>query len=300
LEKVEKMVKFQNLSYVIAQMNAEESVNVELAEREGVDGFPTIAIYKEGRRIGDYNGHRNEGDMIKYLKMKAGPSAQYVSSMTQLQPYLDQLIDQEDEDSHYSGIISIVLALIVSPETGSIDSIRGRLVDSFFKVASECDLALFFLSDSPELVDLFIPSNGLHQEAALDSMVIFYAEADLPQTNHVTISLHRSVEAGNGPFQMQPFSDEDILHTLLSHSLPPVIQYNADLQPVIQSLPIKQHVLFFCDPLSSAPSVVAFIDAVENVAQAKEHKVLLVLEHTRLATSLLHTSYTCSSLSIDY
>ena len=68
--------------------------------------------------------------------MKSGPSALHVSSYDQLEPYLEQLVLQDEEDSHYSGIISVVMALFVTPEAGSDADVMQRhyqLRDSFFK-----------------------------------------------------------------------------------------------------------------------------------------------------------------------
>jgi hypothetical protein len=45
----------------------EDESNAELGENEGVDGFPTILVYKDGRKVGVYNGNRNEMDIWYYL-----------------------------------------------------------------------------------------------------------------------------------------------------------------------------------------------------------------------------------------
>jgi thiol-disulfide isomerase/thioredoxin len=51
-------------------------LNVELAEiknlkanyKKGVNGFPTIAKYKNGKKIGEYNGERTLKDINKFVK----------------------------------------------------------------------------------------------------------------------------------------------------------------------------------------------------------------------------------------
>jgi protein disulfide-isomerase-like protein len=66
----------------------------------------------------------------------------------------------------------------------------------------------------------------------------------------------------------------EILRMLLAYSLPTVIRFNSDLQPIIQSLPIKRHVLFFCD-LEGDADFIAAVDAVAS-STANKGKLLFI------------------------
>jgi hypothetical protein len=39
----------------------------DILERENVDGFPTLMLYKEGLRFGEYTGQRTERYFLDFL-----------------------------------------------------------------------------------------------------------------------------------------------------------------------------------------------------------------------------------------
>jgi hypothetical protein len=41
-------------------IDGSDSINADILEQEQIDGFPTIALYKNGLRLSDYNGDRND------------------------------------------------------------------------------------------------------------------------------------------------------------------------------------------------------------------------------------------------
>jgi len=43
---------------VFVGVDGSDALNAEIVEQEQIDGFPTIAVYKNGVRISDYNGDR--------------------------------------------------------------------------------------------------------------------------------------------------------------------------------------------------------------------------------------------------
>jgi thiol-disulfide isomerase/thioredoxin len=61
--------KFGNKTLELVMVDCEK--NPELAEKEGVEGYPTF-IYKEGDKKEVYSGERNEMGFIEYLKEKIG------------------------------------------------------------------------------------------------------------------------------------------------------------------------------------------------------------------------------------
>ncbi len=58
------------------KVNDCDILNVEVSQlnhlnakyKKGVSGFPTIAKYKNGKKIGEYNGERTLKDMNKFVK----------------------------------------------------------------------------------------------------------------------------------------------------------------------------------------------------------------------------------------
>lgn len=41
----------------------------ELCERHNINGFPTIILLENGKKLKDYDGERNEGSIIEFLKL---------------------------------------------------------------------------------------------------------------------------------------------------------------------------------------------------------------------------------------
>lgn len=69
-EKAAKMAKEQGKPYVIAELDA--TVHKKAAEREGIQGFPTVKLYLSGKAI-DYNGDRTAEAVIKFIDKKTSP-----------------------------------------------------------------------------------------------------------------------------------------------------------------------------------------------------------------------------------
>ena len=70
----EKMMKYNNKKFgskTLELVMVDCEKNPELAEKEGVEGYPTF-IYKEGDQKEVYSGERNEMGFISYLKEKIG------------------------------------------------------------------------------------------------------------------------------------------------------------------------------------------------------------------------------------
>ena len=56
----------------------------KLAETHGIQGFPTIKFFKNGK-ASEYNGGRTEPDIVSWANKKSGPSFITVSTAEELQ-----------------------------------------------------------------------------------------------------------------------------------------------------------------------------------------------------------------------
>ena len=59
---------------LIAHIDADQAKNKEIASKLGVQGFPTIKFFENGKLANptDYNGGRSAADLISYVNTKAG------------------------------------------------------------------------------------------------------------------------------------------------------------------------------------------------------------------------------------
>ena len=53
-------------------MNADDERNKPLAQKEGVNSYPTIKFYGSDNQAEDYSGPRGEADLVKFLNSKCG------------------------------------------------------------------------------------------------------------------------------------------------------------------------------------------------------------------------------------
>ena len=66
LKKKIKKIKCDN---ILLQIDANQLQNIDFNTlKKSVNGFPTIIIYKKGKKIKEYNGNRTANDMLKFFK----------------------------------------------------------------------------------------------------------------------------------------------------------------------------------------------------------------------------------------
>ena len=71
-EKIAEMYEGEK-DLVVAEVNADEASNKDLAQKYGVTGFPTLKWFPKANKAGeDYNGGRDEKDFIKFFSEKVG------------------------------------------------------------------------------------------------------------------------------------------------------------------------------------------------------------------------------------
>ena len=56
--------------------------------RFSVSGYPTVKIFREGELSSDYNGPREAGGIVKYMKAQVGPASKEVKSDAELDALL--------------------------------------------------------------------------------------------------------------------------------------------------------------------------------------------------------------------
>jgi thiol-disulfide isomerase/thioredoxin len=67
----DKVCKKYNKANDCDVLNVEVShiKNLKAKYKKGVNGFPTFAKYKNGKKLGEYNGERTFKDISKFVKM---------------------------------------------------------------------------------------------------------------------------------------------------------------------------------------------------------------------------------------
>ncbi len=60
LDNIALQLHAQNIPAKIAVIDASIPDMAQIVEHEGIDGFPTLILYKEGSRLGEYQAHRTE------------------------------------------------------------------------------------------------------------------------------------------------------------------------------------------------------------------------------------------------
>uniref|UniRef100_A0A673IX05 Protein disulfide-isomerase A3 n=1 Tax=Sinocyclocheilus rhinocerous TaxID=307959 RepID=A0A673IX05_9TELE len=65
------------------------TVNSETCERFGVNGYPTLKIFRNGEEAGSYDGPRTADGIVSYMKKQAGPSSVALLSEADLDFFVD-------------------------------------------------------------------------------------------------------------------------------------------------------------------------------------------------------------------
>lgn len=79
---------------IIAQVNCDE--NSELANRVGIEGYPTIMIYNESKQGIEYEGSRDYQAMVDYINRLALGSSSKASLSKDYgtDPYMDKYVKE--------------------------------------------------------------------------------------------------------------------------------------------------------------------------------------------------------------
>lgn len=109
------------------------SVEAELSQEHGVQGYPTIMFFVDGKPK-PYSHHRTSEAIVSWIKKKVGPAVSEVTSASDVQAILE------------TGN-TIVVALF--------DNFEGTEVEEYASAARQEDDVLFYQTKSKEVADLF-------------------------------------------------------------------------------------------------------------------------------------------------
>lgn len=90
----------QGSAIKLAKVDATEEG--ELAEANGVKGYPTLKFYRNGKQV-DYTGGRTADEIVNWLLKKTGPAAATFTSAEDLKKHID------DHDVAVVGFFSVRL-----------------------------------------------------------------------------------------------------------------------------------------------------------------------------------------------
>jgi len=128
----------------VALIKVDCTVETKTCGKYGVNGYPTLKIFKNGELSTDYNGPREADGIIKYMRTKAGPVSKELKTVAEAEKFLAN-------NEH-----SIV---------GFFKNLEGAVAKDFLKVADQLAESYRFAHTSS--ADLFAKFN--HQ----DEIVIF-------------------------------------------------------------------------------------------------------------------------------
>lgn len=72
----------------VALIKVDCTVETKVCGRMGVNGYPTLKIFKNGEVSSDYNGPRDADGIVKYMRTKAGPTSKELNSVEEAQKFL--------------------------------------------------------------------------------------------------------------------------------------------------------------------------------------------------------------------
>eukprot|EP01032_Pedospumella_encystans_P014322 gene14322-16457_t len=232
----------------LATVDVSAKDNEKIAAQEGIKSYPTMLVYKDGKRVSEYFGNRAQKDIVQYLRHKASPTVRRVSSMAEITPYLEQF---ESGEMHEQGVFSILLGLFMPPdENDPAKGIEGTYAALFNRTAAHYDLSIFLYTDEPALLAKF--------NVEKDGVAVFQ---EWPEETHDL-------------YPFTPTMDEnDIISFLLREALPLTVPYAPETLSTISYHPVKSQVLIFTNTSSAEDP---FTDLLDTVAQDYKGRLLFI------------------------
>lgn len=238
LKFVQSELKRQRIDAWLAAVDSTIPENEALAGPQGINGYPSLVLYRNGQRVSDYTGGRSRGELVDYLRRKTGPPAEPISSLEEIDTHLRQMAAPANAES---GVMALALGLFPPAGKESGQGAQGKAAQVFLSAASTYDHAKFLIADNLDLVR--------HFNIDGPTMIVFTGS-----------------DGNGGLTGMVPLNetmDEDnIIYSVLTYSIPLIIRYDQQTQPYLRSLLIKAHVLVFHDDQPLSVELLAAVDAV--------------------------------------
>ena len=241
----------------LAMVDATIPENEALAGEQGIDGFPSLILYRDGKRNSDYLGGRARRDLVEYLRRKSGPPAEPITTLKEIEDRLQELVSTGPENGGggVGGMTALALGLFPPAPKESGRGAFGKAAQMFLSAAASYDYCKFLVADNLDLVR--------HYNVTSDTLVVFTL-GDGGQEG--IVPLHEGMDADN------------IIYALLTYSIPPIIDYDARTQPYLRSLLIKAHVLLFFDDAKPSST---FLATVADIASQFRGRLVFIRIHSQ-------------------
>jgi len=299
LQKVAGDLPNMNIDGRIAIVDATLETNIELGNAEGVNGFPSIILYRHGSRHSDFLGQRTRLALLDFLKKRVGPPAIPISSIKELEEYAEVLKVNADIDVQSIIVKNRRQHQHSAPQPppqgagGASSSSAEEATD-----ASQIGLRGQFnhMDNHAALVlAVFLPAalhsgQGVHSKVCklYFSLASVYDQARFLYADNLDIISYFNIQrdsllvftdrSHDGidpliPTMLSPLSEDmeeaEIMMAVASHSVPLLVPYSIQTQPFINSIPIKKHVLVFHDNSGRSLSLLHKLEEIANEERGK-------------------------------
>ena len=184
-EKAAEEAKNQGKPYILAELDA--TVHKNAAEKEGIEGFPTIKLFINGVPI-NYDGERTADAVLAFLNKKTGPA----STLLESESDIENLKNSNGKYCIFSGAESLddYVNVAMSNEKYSFFHADAALVKKVFPEAEEGNVVL--LKEYDEKVVIY--KEKINPEEFGEFLKIH----ELPIVTEVNDSLIQAVFSQNG------------------------------------------------------------------------------------------------------
>jgi protein disulfide-isomerase A1 len=153
-------------SLKLAKVDATATDNKDLGTKYGVEGFPTLKLFRSGKPS-NYDGGRQSSDIVAYMKQRSGPGYSRLHNIADTEPWLNG----RTED----------VAVI-----GLFEDLGGDEAKVFGSVANTFDDVVFAISNSQDIAS--------HYGASFPSIIVF-KRFDEGQTTTMDMDVMQNEEA---------------------------------------------------------------------------------------------------------
>jgi len=169
--KAAKSLKDAKSGITLGKVDA--TIETKLAEKFGIQGFPTLKFYKKGKAV-DYNGGRTDTEIVSWLNKKTGPAAKHIETAEEIKAFLEPrdvaivgfFADKESELAKtFLAVADSIddLEFAVAPIVAGADQgvtadkivVFKKFDDGKVEYSGEGDLTTFIRSESVALVTEF-------------------------------------------------------------------------------------------------------------------------------------------------